>query len=157
MNNGSRHGYRGYIASRPVRGDRVPQRIANLVVRDYAARHRLEYKLSVVEHVMPACYMMLETLMLELPRLEGIIAFSCFMLPQDKQRRVATIDRILSSGCEIHFALENLAVRRPSDTGALEDLVAVTNWLPATPFSGSHHAMMRQPESLRDFGVEPST
>ena len=56
----NRSGYRGYIASRPVRGTHTPQRVQNLVVRDYAARTKLDYRLSAVEYAMPACYMMLD-------------------------------------------------------------------------------------------------
>ena len=42
-----RYGYRGYITSRPFLGERAPQHIQNLVIRDYAAKHGLDYLLSV--------------------------------------------------------------------------------------------------------------
>ena len=39
-------GYRGYIGSRPVRGERTPQQVQNLVIRDYAQRNGIAFKLS---------------------------------------------------------------------------------------------------------------
>ena len=57
----NRFGYRGYIASRPVRGLAQPQHVQNLVVRDYASRAKLPYLLSATEYAMPGCYMVLES------------------------------------------------------------------------------------------------
>ncbi len=56
-------GHRGYIASRPVRGQEWPQHVQNLVVRDYAQRNGLHYLLSATEYAMDACYMNLETVL----------------------------------------------------------------------------------------------
>jgi sporadic carbohydrate cluster protein (TIGR04323 family) len=138
-----RLGYRGYIASRAVRGSHVPQRVQNLVVRDYSARYGLAYKLSAVEYVMPSCYMMLEALLEELPKIEGIVAFSLFMLPALGPRRAATIERVLAAGCEIHFALENLAIRRRTDIPACEDMLGVAAALPAALFGGDYPTMLQ--------------
>ena len=56
-------GYRGYIASRPVRGTSTPQHVQNLVIRDYAARSGLDFKLSATEYAMDGCYLMLEAVL----------------------------------------------------------------------------------------------
>ncbi len=76
-----RSGHRGYIGARPLNGSRTPQHVQNIVVRDYAKRKNLQYLLSAVEHIMPGSYMILEDLLDDLPKLEGIIsatAFSCY-------------------------------------------------------------------------------
>ncbi len=62
----NRHGHRGYIASRAVRGQVWPQHVQNLVVRDYAQRNDLHYLLSATEYAMEACYMNLEAVLEEL-------------------------------------------------------------------------------------------
>lgn len=67
-------------------GQPHPQHIQNLVIRDHAKRHGLLFKLSATEYVIPGCYMMLEGLLEELPALEGIIAYSLFMLPPQRTR-----------------------------------------------------------------------
>ena len=62
-------------------GDRIPQQVQNLVIRNYADRNRLTYLLSATEYAMPNCYMMLEKVIKELSGLEGVICYSLFMLP----------------------------------------------------------------------------
>ena len=80
-------GFRGYIFSRPFQGERVPQNVQNLVIRDFAARSRLTYLLSATEYAMPGCFMMLEQVLAELPALEGMICYSIFQLPPDGRAR----------------------------------------------------------------------
>ena len=67
----NRYGYRGYIASRPVRGLAQPQHVQNLVVRDYASRNKLHYLLSATEYAMPGSYMVLESALRELNHVEA--------------------------------------------------------------------------------------
>ena len=43
-------GYRGYIFSNPINGNFIPQRVQNLVIKDYATRNKLFYKLSATEY-----------------------------------------------------------------------------------------------------------
>jgi sporadic carbohydrate cluster protein (TIGR04323 family) len=133
-----RHGYRGYVASRAVRGSNFPQHVQNLVVRDYAARHGLHYLLSATEYAMPSCYLMLNAVIDELPKLEGVIFFSVFMLPRAKPRRLDIFDRFLAAGCELHAALENVALRRREDIAGLEDLLEVAFTLPLLPLAGRY-------------------
>jgi sporadic carbohydrate cluster protein (TIGR04323 family) len=136
--NRARTGYRGYVASRPVRGVSFPQQMQNLVVRDYAARNGLHYLLSATEYAMPSCYLMLNAVLEELPKLQGLVFFSMFMLPAKKARRLEVFERILASGCELHAALENVALREPAGIAAFEDLLDVAFALPRLPMSGRY-------------------
>lgn len=133
-----RSGYRGYIASRPVGGgacggDRAPQHVQNLVIRDYAARLGLSYKLSATEYAMPHCYMMLEQVLAELPELEGIIAYSLFMLPERRERRREIYARVLDAGASLHAAVEGLVLAAPADVERIEDIWSVRRTLAAFP------------------------
>ncbi|TAG91976.1 MAG: sporadic carbohydrate cluster protein, TIGR04323 family [Oscillatoriales cyanobacterium] len=129
-------GYRGYITSRPVRGVSYPHRVQNLVVRDYATRHNLDYKLSATEYAMPGCYMMLYDVLAELPQLEGLILFSLFMLPQKTKSRWEIYDRILGAGCELHAGLEEMVLQDRSDIDDFETMMQVVLTLPNTPMGG---------------------
>jgi sporadic carbohydrate cluster protein (TIGR04323 family) len=120
---GNRVGHRGYIASRAVRGQLMPQQVQNLVVRDYARRKGLTYKLSATEYGMAGNYMMLESVLEELDGLEGIILFSLFMLPQRPERRHAIYRRVLEAGGTLHAALEDLAVTCETDIARIEDIL----------------------------------
>lgn len=123
--NGVGGGYRGYIASRPIDGCRVPQHIQNLVVREHTRRHGLAYRLSATEYAMTHCYMMLEQLLDELPQLDGIIAYSMFMLPRRPERRRALYGRILGLGRTLHAAVEDLALHDERDMARWEDIFLV--------------------------------
>jgi sporadic carbohydrate cluster protein (TIGR04323 family) len=116
------YGYRGYIAARPIFGQRTAQHVQNLVIRDYADRKGLAYRLSATEYAMAGCFMQLRLALDELPRLEGLIAFSLFMLPSRPDRRADLFAEILSCGRHIHFALEGMAVRDAGDAALAEDV-----------------------------------
>ena len=117
-----RYGHRGYIGSRPYDGNRMPQHVQNLVVRDYCAKHGYEFLLSATEYAMPACYMMLEEVVGEAPVLEGVVLYSLFMLPERAARRRDVCRRILAAGASLHGAVENLAIRSEADLAHMEDV-----------------------------------
>ena len=131
-------GYRGYIVSRPVRGSHFPQRVQNLVVRDYAQRRKLPFRLSVTEYAMPGCTMMFESLLDELPQLDGIVLFSLFVLPAQRDRRLRAYERVLGAGKTLHAGLENLVLAGQRDIAAWEDIIGVDGALGATPFGGRY-------------------
>ena len=133
---GNRSGHRGYIASRAVRGQDWPQHVQNLVVRDYAQRQGLHYLLSATEYAMDGCYMNLESVLGELERIEGVILFSVFMLPQRRERRLELYERVFAAGADLHGALESMPVRTPEDAARLEDILAVDRCLGGEKGSG---------------------
>lgn len=147
-----RSGYRGYIASRAIRGTVFPQHVQNLVVRDYAQRRGLRYLLSATEYAMPSCYMMLHSILEELVTLEGLIFFSMFMLPLRRERRQDVYDRVFAAGCELHAALEGISLRRPSDVIAIEDTLAVALTLPRLPMGGRYE---KDENSPRERELDP--
>jgi sporadic carbohydrate cluster protein (TIGR04323 family) len=128
-----RKGYRGYIGTRPLNGSRTPQSVQNLVVRDYAQRNKLQYLLSSVEYAMPNCYLMLNEILAELPRLEGLICYSLFMLPSAAARRQAVYRRVLESGGVLHAALEAQALRKEEDAQRWEEIWLVQQALASSP------------------------
>jgi sporadic carbohydrate cluster protein (TIGR04323 family) len=120
-----RSGYRGYVASRPILGSRVPQHIQNLVLRDYASRAGITYLLSATEYVFPHSYLMLELLLTELSEIEGAIVYSLFMMPWREERRLAAYRRVLAAGATLHFAVERLVLAGADDIPGLEDIFKV--------------------------------
>lgn len=121
----ARVGHRGYISPRPVRGNRIAQHVQNLVVRDYCVQRGLSYRLSVVEYVMPGCYMMLRQALDELPRLAGIVAYTLHMLPRRPEHRQEIYKAVLDQGASLHFALEGLVLSRTVDAADIEDIWGV--------------------------------
>ena len=129
----SKGGARGYIFSRPHLGGPVPQRVQNLVIRDYCVRRGLRYLLSATEYAMPGCFMMLERVLDEAPKLDGIVLYSLFLLPETVARRRAIYGRVLEAGAELHVALEDLVVQSEADIGRVEDIWSVRQTLPLCP------------------------
>ena len=132
----NRLGYRGYVASRPVRGQRWPQHVQNLVIRDYASRHRLHYLLSATEYAMPGCYMNLQAVLEELSEIEGIVCFSLFMLPERAERRRLIYEQVFDAGASLHGALENMPVANRQDAARLEDVLLVDRIAPQRALAG---------------------
>lgn len=137
-----RSGHRGYIGSRAYFGDRAPQHVQNLVVRDFCARNGFDFLLSATEYAMPGSYMILEDVVREAPTLEGIVCYSIFMLPADRQRRADTVRRILEAGATLHGAVENIHVRSDAEFEQLELLWAMRNNLERSGVSGGLHAFL---------------
>lgn len=123
--------FRGYIFSRRFMAERAPQHIQNLVLRDYCARNGFNYLLSATEYAMADCHMILEQVLDELPSIDGIVAYSLFLMPVERQRRIAIYDRVLGSGKEMHFAVEGLQLSARKDVQRLEDIWLVSETLPS--------------------------
>jgi sporadic carbohydrate cluster protein (TIGR04323 family) len=129
-------GFRGYISSRPVRGTSFPQRVQNAIVRTYASRRMLPFKLSLTEYAMPGCFMILESLLDELPDLAGVVLFSMFMLPHSHKKRTEIYARIFDSGTVLHAALEETVIACEADIRLFEDTINVAQALRHAPFAG---------------------
>jgi sporadic carbohydrate cluster protein (TIGR04323 family) len=116
-------GWRGYISSREIAGNIIPQRIQNLVIRNYAQAKEMLFLLSATEYYMDNCYMMLNRLLEETDNLAGIIFYSINLLPLDLLKRKQIYRKILEHGCELHFALEELVIREEDDLELVEDVI----------------------------------
>ena len=116
-------GYRGYVFSRSVDHHRVPQHIQNLVIRDYAARRKLQYLLSATEYAMPGSYLILQQVLDDLAALDGIIVYSMFMLPADPQERGRIYRRLLTAGCSLHAAVEGFVLSQEADIERWENVL----------------------------------
>jgi len=121
----SRSGYRGYIGSRSYRGQNPPQNIQNMVIRNYCQINDFTYLLSATEYHMRGCFIMLEEVMRELSNIEGVVLYSIFMLPRNRDRRHDFVHRILESGATLHGALENITVSDEPSFQRMETILAI--------------------------------
>ncbi len=121
--------FRGYIFSRSFMGERAPQHVQNIVLRDYCARNRLHYLLSATEYAMVNCHLILEQVLVELAEIDGIVVYSLFQMPINQTQRLRVYERILAQGKEIHFAVEGLSLTTQTDILRLEDIWLVRETL----------------------------
>ncbi len=115
-------GYRGYIFSRPIKNNLIPQKVQNLVIRDYCARKNLFFKLSGVEYSTKDSYLILNSILKELKNLKGLVFYSLFMLPEDKNKRQKFFDQIFLKKSQIHFALEEIVINKKKDLNIIEKI-----------------------------------
>ena len=121
---------RGYIFSRPFMGERVPQHVQNLVIRDYCERNRLHFLLSATEYAMPNCHLIFEQILGELSDLQGLVAYSLFQLPEKAERRQSIYQRVLQQTKSLHFAVEGLNANTALEFERIETLWLIRQTLP---------------------------
>ena len=123
-------GLRGYIFSRPFMGERVPQHVQNLVIRDYCKKQGFQYLLSATEYAMPNSHLILQQVLDELSELDGIIFYSLFLLPEDTTERDRVIQIILKKEKTIYFAVEGLRISNKAEYKRIEIIWQVKKVLP---------------------------
>jgi sporadic carbohydrate cluster protein (TIGR04323 family) len=115
--------WRGYVFSRAINNNHIPQRVQNLVIRDYCQKNEAQFLLSATEYYMDDCYMMLKSQMNDTNGFDGLVFYSLHMLPLDKGIRLNIVDKLLESGKELHFALESLSIKKGFDISLIEDIL----------------------------------
>ena len=68
-------------------GERVPQHVQNIIIRDYCVKNNLRFLLSATEYAMDKCHNVLNRLVKNLSNIHGIVAYSLFQLPEDTDLR----------------------------------------------------------------------
>tara|TARA_B100000767_G_C19660739_1_gene490843 strand:+ start:545 stop:940 length:396 start_codon:yes stop_codon:yes gene_type:complete len=121
---------RGYIHSRPFMGERVPQNIQNLVIRDYCEKNNLFYNLSASEYSMSNSHKILDQVIEELKNLDGIVAYSLFQLPIDNKKRYTLLNQIIKKKKNFYFALENMKLVNRDDLEKIENIWLIKKALP---------------------------
>jgi len=113
---------RGYVFSRSFMGERVPQHVQNIVIRDYCEKNGLQFLLSASEYAMEGCHLILKLVIEELQSIDGIAAYSLFQLPGDDAEREAIYSQILAFGKTLHFCVEGLSIKNESDCQRIENI-----------------------------------
>ena len=111
-------------------GERVPQHVQNLVIRDYCKKNNLQYLLSATEYVMEDSYLIHEQVMNDLSDIDGVVAYSVFQLPKNTSSRQRVYKQILNQKKAYHFAVEGLSMSNESECERIEILWRVKQTLP---------------------------
>ena len=111
-------------------GERVPQHVQNLVIRDYCERNRLQFLLSATEYAMPNCHLILQQVLGELAEISGLVAYSLFQLPEESSKRQLIYKQILSQEKVLHFAVEGLRASTKQAFERIETLWRIRLTLP---------------------------
>lgn len=111
-------------------GERVPQHVQNLVIRDYCEHAGLHFLLSATEYAMPNCHLMLEKILSELAEIDGLVAYSMFQLPENGMHRQRIYNQVLSEQKSLYFAVEGLKANTREACERVETLWQIRLTLP---------------------------
>ena len=103
-------------------GERVPQHVQNLIIKNFCETNNLNYLLSATEYAVKNSFLMLEKVLNDLDKVDGIIMYSLFQLPCDKKYRRKIYDQIILSNKKLFFACERKKVINNNDIETIEQL-----------------------------------
>lgn len=120
---------KGYIFSRQFYGERVPQRVQNLVIREYCKSIGANYLLSATEYAMENSQLVLNQVLEELPKIDGIVMYSLFQLPIQKLDRYQIYRRVIECRKELCFALEEIIADSMENFIKIENMIQIKSAL----------------------------
>jgi sporadic carbohydrate cluster protein (TIGR04323 family) len=94
--------------------------------------------------------MVLEGMIHELGRYEGLLATSMFMMPRRPERRRRIYEAVLNQGASLHFVLEDMIVRKLPDVEPIEEILSIHNLLPEAPKTLSDKTLSEQISSSEE-------
>jgi len=116
---------RGYIFARPFMGERAPQHVQNIILRDYCQKRGHELLLSATEYAMEDSYMILESVLDDLANIDGIVFYSLYQLPTQPEKRRLVYSRVLDAQKSLHFAVEGMSISNIKDVDSIENCLLV--------------------------------
>ena len=116
---------RGYIFARPFMGERAPQHVQNIIIRDYCQKRGHDLLLSAAEYAMPDSYMILESVLDDLASIDGIVFYSLYQLPLQPEKRKSIYSRVLGAQKSLHFAVEGMFISNPNEIESVENCLLV--------------------------------
>ena len=113
---------RGYNFSRSFMGERVPQHVQNIVIKDFCQKRNFNFLLSVSEYSMLNSFHILKDLLNNLSGLHGVVAYSVFQMPYNDMERKRVFKKILNKKKKLFFACENLEISKKEDINRIENI-----------------------------------
>jgi sporadic carbohydrate cluster protein (TIGR04323 family) len=114
--------FRGYIFSRVIDGNFIPQRVQNLVIKDFCQRKNIFFKLSATEYKMNNSFLMLKSVLKNMRNINGIVFYSLFMLPPSRKDRKKIFTFIIKKKKKLFFALEEIEIKKNNDILNVENI-----------------------------------
>ncbi len=110
----------GYISSREIDGNIIPQKVQNLVIRDYAERYNMNLLLSSTEYKMKNSFLIFNSLISKKTnKYKAVIIYSLFMLKNFPKLKDILI-RLKKNKIRLFCALEEIEIKNNSDINSLK-------------------------------------
>tara|TARA_B100001758_G_C18352202_1_gene580526 strand:- start:185 stop:580 length:396 start_codon:yes stop_codon:yes gene_type:complete len=121
---------KGYIFSRSFMGERAPQHVQNIVIRDFCKKNSLAYSLSATEYRMKNTFLILKDIVSKLNNFDGIVAYSLFQMPSNLKERNKILKKIIKDKKFIFFAVEQIKVSNQSQLDKINSIWDIKKTLP---------------------------
>jgi len=116
----------GYISSRPINGNYIPQKVQNILAREYCKNNNYVYYMGAAEFMSRDSFSVLKSEISRLCKSEkehkGIVCYSIDMLPSSDVTE-HLVKSIIKRDKSLHFFLEDLCVSNPIELLNLLDLL----------------------------------
>jgi len=107
-------------------GERVPQRVQNIVMRNYCEKNGFSYLLGVVEYSFENSTYILDSLVGDHESSDdGLVLYSMFQLPRNKYKRRAIAEKLFNQGRRMDFSLEGFSIDNENDFNQVEEIWSV--------------------------------
>ena len=113
--------------SREIKGNFIPQRVQNLVIKDFCKRKNLFFKLSSAEYIMENSFLMLKSMLKDIKLIDGVVFYSIEMLPSKKKLREDILNNFIKNKKNIFFALEEIEINQINDIKKINMLLNIKN------------------------------
>lgn len=102
-------------------GERVPQSVQNLVLRNFCKNNNLIFELSSTEYAMNESYYILNQLLVN-KKYKCIIFYSLFQLPENNILRYEILIKFFKRKKKLIFVLENITANKINDIQDIENI-----------------------------------
>ena len=116
---------KSYIFSGYLLGQRIPQRVQNIVVREYATAIGVSVSFPSVEYSFAGSTAILNSLIDTCNIGEMIIFYSITQMPENESNRQDFYEIVNAERLKIHFALESIEMSNKSSFLFVEDLLTI--------------------------------
>jgi len=116
---------KGYIFSRPFFGERAPQHVQNIILREYCKKNNYNFLLSGAEYKIENSIYILNEILKNIKNYDGIIFYSLLQLPSNSKKRLNFYKEIIKKKKETHFAVENIAAKNKKNFNELEKIFLI--------------------------------
>jgi len=125
---------KGYIFSRSFMGERAPQHVQNIVIRDFCKKNSLDYQLSAAEYKMKNSFLILKDIVSNMKKIDGIVAYSLLQLPLNSFERNKILKTLIKKRKFISFAVENMTVSNIKEINNINSILKIKKTLLSTPY-----------------------
>ena len=106
-------------------GERVPQGIQNMLLREYCKKKNFNFHLSSVEYCIEGSFIHLNNLVNNLKKYDGILAYSLFQLPVEPNIRNELLLKIIRYKKSFHCAIEDIEINNKESIEKINDIWAI--------------------------------